>query len=72
MNKSEQGNEVPRMVMVSKHKLLECCPALAQQINTLTDDDLATIAGNIEESLDESLEMAIEIMLKHQLGLPDL
>ncbi len=71
MNNSERGNEAQRMITVSKDRLLESCPALAQQINTLTDADLDTIAGNVENSLDEALEMALEIMLKHYLGLSD-
>jgi hypothetical protein len=71
MNTFERANETSRMVIVSKDKLLECCPALAQQISTLTDADLDTIAENIEESLNETLEMALEIMLRQHLGLVD-
>jgi hypothetical protein len=60
------------MTTVSKDKLLEYCPTLAQQISALTDADLDTIAENIDESLDEASEIALEIMLSHHLGLSDM
>jgi hypothetical protein len=58
---------------LSRTDLLACCPELSDRIATLSEAQMAIIANEIGDALQDTYHIALEIALLRALGLsPDV
>jgi hypothetical protein len=69
MSHSELDTPIP-IGWVSRTDLLACRPELSDRIATLSEAQMAMIANQIGDALQDTYQTALEIVLLRALGLP--